>query len=57
MAEPTEKELDAYLLKLKQNDKQFDITVEFGMLLMKDSFTMKERLRYKELRDILLNKS
>jgi len=56
MAKPTEKELEAYLLKLKQNDDQFDTTVEFGKLLMKGNFTSQERLRYKELKDILLNK-
>jgi hypothetical protein len=55
MAKPTEQELDAYLNRLKEKDPNFDLNVEFGMMLLKhiNRFTPNELKRCNELKLLL----
>lgn len=54
--EPTEEEIETYcqniISKLKQEDSQYELKVEFGKLLMIhiDDFTPSQRKRYEELK-------
>jgi hypothetical protein len=52
---PTEKQLESVLQKLKDADPQFDLNIEFGRLLMIhiNDFTPEQRNRYDELKVIL----
>jgi len=50
-----EEKAKAYLEELKK-DKLFDAKLEFGRLLMKPEheFTEEERMRFKELNDLIM---
>lgn len=57
---PTQEEIEDYcenLLNKFKKDPQYDLKQEFGTMLMRhiDSFTIEERKRYDELKELLKN--
>lgn len=59
MEEPTEKDFDNLLARLRSKNPLWREQEEFGKLLMKhiDSFTPEEKQRYDELHKVLMDAS